>query len=257
MKTYVVIPARYQSSRLPGKLLLPINEKPIIRWVYDLAKKAEVDDVIVATDDERIAECIKKVNGNVCMTDAAHHSGTERIGEVIQKMSFLNDDIIINLQGDEPFLPPSLIDQLVVAMRSEPLHVATLCEPLNRVEMLFNPNVTKVLLNIKGDAIYFSRAPIPWYRDGFQNEPKMMPLVYQYYRHIGIYAYRVDFIKRYIQEEASLIENVESLEQLRILWLGEKIRVLKALASTGIGIDTLDDLKRAQEIALASLPANF
>lgn len=249
MKTYVIIPARYQSTRLPGKPLMKIGNKPIIQWVYEQAKKAIVDDVIVATDDTRIVECVEQFNGKVCMTAAHHTSGTERIGEVIGTLSLKGDDVVINLQSDEPFLSPSLIDQLAKTMTEEKRDVATFCEPLASIEAIFNPNVVKVLFDANGDAIYFSRAPIPWFREGFQSEHKIMPSDFTFYRHVGIYAYRVQFIKEYVQVVPSPIENIEALEQLRILWYGKKIRILKAEGTVGLGIDTPADLEAARKWA--------
>ena len=250
MKTHVIIPARYYSTRLPGKLLLKIGDKPIIQREYEQAQSAHVDDVIVATDDERIADCIKQYQGRVVMTSGAHTSGTERIGEVIEKLSFPDEDIVINLQGDEPFLSPRLIDQLNTAMCTGKFSMATLCEPLENQDDVFNPNVTKVLMDHDGNAIYFSRAAIPWYRDGFQSEKKQLPENFTYCRHIGIYAYQVAFIKRYIKMEPSFIEKIEALEQLRVLWYGEKIQVLKAEGVIGPGIDTLADLEKARQMYL-------
>jgi len=256
MNVHIIIPARYHSTRLPGKLLLEIGNKPIIQHVYEQARKSKADQVIVATDSDQIADCIRACQGTVCMTASTHNSGTERIGEVISQLGLPNEDVIINLQGDEPFLPPVLVDQLIDFMKRElGVAVSTLCESLQIIEGLFNPNVTKVVLDHVGNAIYFSRAPIPWYREGFVQDTKRLPKNFHYYRHVGIYAYRVSFVKKYIQQLASPLECIESLEQLRMLWYGEKIRVLVAQESLGPGIDTQDDLEKARLIFKAMMTA--
>lgn len=248
MATYVVIPARYHSSRLPGKPLMDIAGKPMIQHVYEQASKASVDDVIIATDDERIVNAVKTFGGHVCLTKVSHQSGTERISEVIQQCNMRDTDTIVNIQGDEPFISLSLIEQLIKNLQEHAMaSVATLCEPIKRIEDLFSPNVAKVLMDQKGYALYFSRAPIPWYRDGFALSERRLPEAFIYYRHLGVYAYPASFVKQYVQWEASPVEKIESLEQLRVLWYGHKIHVEIAVESIGPGIDTAEDLERARK----------
>jgi 3-deoxy-manno-octulosonate cytidylyltransferase (CMP-KDO synthetase) len=247
MKTYIVIPARYQSSRLPGKPLADIAGKPMIQRVYEQAQKSKADRVIIATDDDRIINATKTFNGEACLTATTHQSGTERIAEVIDQLDIAGDDLIINIQGDEPFIPPALINQVIDRLAIEKTaKVATLCEKIQSANDLFNPNINKVIIDKNGYAIYFSRAPIPYYRDGFSD--KKLPEHYDYYRHIGIYGYRAAFVKQYISWPPSPIEKIECLEQLRVLYYGEKIAVDIATEAPGIGIDTPEDLERARKI---------
>lgn len=247
MKIYIIIPARYQSSRLPGKPLADIAGKPMIQHVYEQAKKSKADHVIIATDDDRVIVAAKLFEGKVCLTAASHQSGTERISEVIDQLNISDEDIIINIQGDEPFIPPAIINQVIDRLTTEQIaKVATLCEPIYSIDEVFNPNINKVIIDKKGYAIYFSRAPIPYYRDGFSN--KKMPADFNYYRHVGIYGYRAGFVKQYSQWEPSPIEKIENLEQLRILYYGEKIAVDIAIEKSGIGIDTPEDLALARKL---------
>jgi 3-deoxy-manno-octulosonate cytidylyltransferase (CMP-KDO synthetase) len=241
MSTRIIIPARYASTRLPGKLLLPISGKPLIQHVYEQAARTQLE-VIVAADDSRVAEAVKRFGGRVCMTSPQHQSGTERIAEVVTQLKYSDDDIVINLQGDEPLMPPAVILQLVDNLaRQKQVSMATSCVAITSKEELFNPNVSKVVLDHAGFALYFSRAPIPWYRDGFNLAEKKMPAEFTYYRHLGIYAYRVAFLKRYVTWPASPLEEIESLEQLRVLWQGEKIYVGVTTESVGYGVDIKED----------------
>jgi len=246
-RVYVVIPARYQSERLPGKPLQLIGSLPMIQHVYQNAKHAAVDGVIVATDDARILTAVEFFGGEVCMTASTHQSGTERIAEVIALRQLDDDDIIVNLQGDEPLLPFALINQTVNNLRRyNKAAVATLCEPIENQAELFSPQVNKVVRDHEGYAMYFSRAPIPWYRHGFAKTEKIMPPDYPYYRHIGLYVYRAGFVKRYVQWSPCSLEKIEALEQLRVLWYGEKIHVDIAQKKAGIGVDTPEDLERVR-----------
>jgi 3-deoxy-manno-octulosonate cytidylyltransferase (CMP-KDO synthetase) len=243
MATYIVIPARYQSTRLPGKALVDIGGKPMIQHVYERSQSAGIGEVIIATDDQRIVAAAEKFGAKVCLTSAKHQSGTERISEVIEKFKFADDDIIVCVQGDEPLIPSGIIKQVADNLASEKIaSVATLCEPIDDMKDIFNLQINKVIMDNQGYAIYFSHTPIPWYRDGFTEHEKKLPQDFQYYRHIGIYAYRAGFVKRYVSWEPSPIEQIEKLEQLRILWYGEKIHVAIAVENPGPGVDTPEDL---------------
>lgn len=244
----VVIPARYGSTRLPGKPLLTIAGKPMIMHVCERAKEAEADEIIVATDDERIFQAVTDLGFNVVMTRADHQSGTERIAEVARLCGWASDQIIVNLQGDEPLIPPAYIRDVALALAGQQqAGIATLAAQINDPEEIFNPNAVKVVLNKDGYALYFSRAPIPWDRDAFNPSGKPSGIM-PYLRHIGIYAYRVIFLDRYCQWDASLLESVESLEQLRILWYGEAIRVKVVDKTPVAGVDTQDDLLRVEQV---------
>ncbi len=240
MKFIVVIPARYASTRLPAKPLLEIANKPMIQWVYERAVQSGAEKVIVATDDKRIFDCVKGFGGEVCMTAATHQSGTERLADVVEQYGFLADDIIINVQGDEPLIPPSVIRQVAMNLLSADAPLATLAVPIKNEAEVFDPNVVKVVSNKAGYALYFSRAAIPWDRKGFSENPVNMHALLK--RHIGIYAYRAGFIKTYVNWAPSPLERIESLEQLRVLWYGEKIHLDIAVETPPTGVDTPDDL---------------
>ncbi len=241
MKFIVVIPARYASTRLPAKPLLEIANKPMIQWVYERAVQSGAEKVIVATDDKRIFDCVKGFGGEVCMTAATHQSGTERLADVVEQYGFLADDIIINVQGDEPLIPPSVIRQVAMNLLSADAPLATLAVPIKNEAEVFDPNVVKVVSNKAGYALYFSRAAIPWDREGFSENPVNMHALLK--RHIGIYAYRAGFIKTYVNWAPSPLERIESLEQLRVLWYGEKIHLDIAVETPPTGVDTPDDLE--------------
>lgn len=241
MKFIVVIPARYASTRLPAKPLLEIANKPMIQWVYERAVQSGAEKVIVATDDKRIFDCVKGFGGEVCMTAATHQSGTERLADVVEQYGFLADDIIINVQGDEPLIPPSVIRQVAMNLLSADAPLATLAVPIKNEAEVFDPNVVKVVSNKAGYALYFSRAAIPWDRKGFSENPVNMHALLK--RHIGIYAYRAGFIKTYVNWAPSPLERIESLEQLRVLWYGEKIHLDIAVETPPTGVDTPDDLE--------------
>ncbi len=244
MATHVIIPARFASTRLPGKALIDIAGKPMVQHVYERALEAFLDTVLVATDDKRIVDVVNKFGGKVTLTKSTHQSGTERIAEVIEQFQFDDDDIVINLQGDEPLMPPCLICQVAEDLKAlSSVSVSTLCERIETIDEVFNPDIVKVLMNQDGFAINFSRAPLPWYRDGFSLDSKKLPDDFKFYRHIGMYAQRVEFIKKYVAWDPSPIEKIESLEQLRVLWYGEKIHVAVACEKPGSGIDTPEDLE--------------
>lgn len=235
----VIIPARYASTRLPGKPLLDIEGKPMILHVVDRAKQSGAKNVIVATDHPQIFETVRKAQVDVCLTDANHPSGTDRLAEVVQLKHYTDDQIVVNVQGDEPLISPALIYQVAEALAQHPDAVcATAAHPIYMQDEIENPNTVKVVLNQKGYGLYFSRAPIPFKRD-----PHTQPHLHRAYRHIGLYAYRVGFLKRYQQLPPAPIEQLEALEQLRILWNDEKIFVTISQHPPAPGVDTIDDLK--------------
>lgn len=240
----VVIPARYGSSRFPGKPLADIHGKPMIQHVYERAKSTSATQVVVATDDQRIADCVASFGGEVCMTRDDHESGTERIAEVIQLMAINPDTVVVNVQGDEPFIPSDNIQQVAnnLAARSD-FAMATLATGITESEDIDNPNAVKVVADNQGKALYFSRASIPFDRDG-RNNGDLNRTQRLMMRHIGIYAYRAAYVKQYVDYAASELEQVESLEQLRALWNGDAIHVALAVAPPPIGIDTPEDLAR-------------
>ncbi len=245
----VVIPARYGSTRLPGKPLLNIAGKPMIAHVCERAQEADADEIIVATDDERIFQAVGDLGFKAVMTRADHQSGTERIAEVARLCGWAGDDIIVNLQGDEPLIPPAYIrESAEVLANQQQAGIATLAAKIADPEEIFNPNAVKVVLNHAGYALYFSRAPIPWERDAFSRTGGTPSGKLPYLRHIGMYAYTVDFLNRYCLWDASLLESVESLEQLRILWHGEAIKVSIVDETPAAGVDTEEDLIRVEQV---------
>lgn len=247
----VVIPARYGSTRLPGKPLLNIAGKPMIALVCERAQEAEADEVVVATDDKRIFQAVNDLGIKAVMTRIDHQSGTERIAEVARQCGWTDDQIIVNLQGDEPLIPPAYIREVAMALAAQNLAgIATLAAQITDHEEIFNLNAVKVVLNNAGYALYFSRAPIPWERDAFTQSGGKPSGKMPYLRHIGIYAYTAGFLKRYCLWDASLLESVESLEQLRILWHGEAIRVKIVDKTPPPGVDTKEDLMRVEQLLL-------
>lgn len=248
----VVIPARYGSTRLPGKPLLDIAGKPMIAHVCERALEAEAEEIVVATDDDRIYQAVTALGTRAVMTRTDHQSGTERIAEVARLCGWQDDDIIVNLQGDEPLIPPDYIREAAAALASQTqAGIATLAAAIIDPEEVFNPNAVKVVLNKAGYALYFSRAPIPWERDRFTRGGAGVPSgKMTYLRHIGMYAYTVDFLNRYCRWEASALESVESLEQLRIQWHGEAILVKTVAKTPEAGVDTPEDLIRVEQALL-------
>ncbi|WP_293265862.1 3-deoxy-manno-octulosonate cytidylyltransferase [Neptunomonas sp.] len=245
----VIIPARFASSRLPGKPLVDIAGKPMVQHVYERALKSEAERVIVATDDERIAEVASGFGAEVCMTKADHPSGTDRLQEVVHTLGFYADDIVVNVQGDEPLIPPRVINQVAHNLKAEPdAGIATLSEPIEDITSLMNPNVVKVVTDYRGMAIYFSRAPIPWPRDEFSISQNEMPSSYKWQRHIGIYAYRVKMLNEFVRWSPAPIEETECLEQLRAMWNGARIHVEVADELPPAGVDTPEDLERLREL---------
>ncbi len=248
----VIIPARYQSSRFPGKPLALLAGRPMIEHVYRQACASGAARVIVATDDERIADCCRGFGAPVAITRADHASGTDRLAEVVAAEGLPSREIVVNLQGDEPLMPPELIRQAARALADHPqADMATLASALVRREEIFDPNIVKLVRDHHGYAMYFSRAPIPWDRDGFA-AGNDAPLRAGYLRHWGIYAYRGDFLYRYPSMAAVDLETVECLEQLRALWHGARIYVGIAESALPPGVDTPQDLERAANYLAAT-----
>ncbi|MRI35238.1 3-deoxy-manno-octulosonate cytidylyltransferase [Endozoicomonas sp. OPT23] len=239
----VVIPARFGSSRLPGKPLADICGKPMIQHVYERACESNASRVIIATDDERIVKAAEGFGAEVCLTLAGHPSGTDRLQEVTRLYEMSDNEVIVNVQGDEPLIPASVINQVAENLMQAPdAGAATLAESIKTRNDLFNPNVVKVVSDLQGYALYFSRAPMPWARDEFAAGDQAMPNLDMFRRHIGIYAYRVGLLNQYVQWPQSPLESLESLEQLRLLWNGHRIHVADALETPPHGVDTEEDL---------------
>ena len=234
MKKIIVIPARYESTRLPGKPLLEVSAKSLVQLVYERASESRLaDSVIVATDDRRIMDAALSFGAEAVMTSPSCKSGTDRVFEAVKDTDF---DLIINVQGDEPFIRPDMIDLLFSVMENESLDVATLCAPVADDNEYSNPNTVKVVLDKNGFALYFSRSPIPYVRNG--NTRSML------YKHIGVYGFKREFLQQFVSMQKSRLEETESLEQLRILENGYRIKVLTTHYD-GFGIDTREDLQRA------------
>lgn len=250
MSYCIIIPARYESTRLPGKPLRLIAGRPLLQHVYDQAVKSQASRVIIATDDSRIEDFARSINAEVCMTASHHRSGTERSAEVIERYGLAADEIIVNLQGDEPMMPPACLDQVASLLNDKDAEapMATLCEPIHSAADIFDANTVKAIMDQHGYAMYFSRAPIPWHRDSFNDATSEMPDGQAYYRHIGLYAYRAGFIRHYLEAEVCPLEKTESLEQLRVLYMGHKIRIAPAIEATGPGVDTEADLNRVEAL---------
>ena len=236
----IVIPARYGSSRLPGKPLREIVGKPMLEWVYERARCCQAAEVLIATDDERIAATARGFGAEVVMTAVDHQSGTDRIAEVVSQRGWGDDEVVVNLQGDEPAMPIALIEQVTTLMQQWPTaDIATLAAPVLDREEYFDPNAVKVVTDVNGRALYFSRAPIPWYRD--ELAPEVLPAAR---RHIGLYAYRVGALRRLASLPPAPLEIAEKLEQLRALFNDFEIRVGEAVTRPGPDVNTAEDLAR-------------
>lgn len=235
----IIIPARYASSRLPGKSLLEIKGKTLIQHVFETAASTQANKIIIATDDTKIADVAESFGADVVMTSTEHQSGTDRIAEVVTKLDIENDEIVVNLQGDEYGLPATLVEQVAVNLFNNPdKQLATLCEAITSMEDYTNPNIVKVVFDNNNSALYFSRSPIPADRSGVLPDNA--------YRHIGLYAYRAGYLQEFTQLPACDLEKKEALEQLRVLHNGGKIHVDIALDNAGTGIDTIEDLETAR-----------
>lgn len=247
MSFRVVIPARYASTRLPGKPLADIGGVPMIVRVAEAAGRSRAAEICIATDDARVFDAVVAHGHLACLTRADHSSGTERLAEVVQARRWHDDDIVVNVQGDEPLIDPALIDQLAGALaRDDEVLMATAAHRLGSAEEFFNPNVVKVVCDASGHALYFSRAPIPYARDAFAATQARLPEDLGALRHIGIYAYRAGFLRRFVHLHPSPLEGIESLEQLRALWHGYPIRVILAESAPAAGVDTPEDLERVR-----------
>ena len=254
MKTYGIIPSRFGSSRFPGKPLAMLAGKPLVAWVVEAVKKARgLDEVLVATDDERIVKAVEEHGGKAVMTPSELPSGTDRIACAARNYlghDFADDDILVNIQGDEPLIDPKLIEELAAKLKNDAKwQMATAVTPIRQLSDFQAKSVVKVVLDRDDGAMYFSRAPIPCDRDNvpdFSLSTSTSSL-HLYVRHLGIYAYRGEFLKRYIVEPPCPLEKTEKLEQLRALWMGAKIAVVRT-ADEGVGVDTPEDAKRVEEL---------
>jgi 3-deoxy-manno-octulosonate cytidylyltransferase (CMP-KDO synthetase) len=245
----VVIPARFASSRLPGKPLQSIAGKPMVQWVWEQARKSSAERVVIATDDVRIFEACRGFGADVLMTRIDHNSGTDRLAEVALALGLAADAIVVNVQGDEPLIPPAVINQVALNLAAHPeAGIATLAEPIEHIDSLFNPNVVKVATDINGLALTFSRAPLPWARDALALSRTELPANVPFRRHIGIYAYRAGFLQDFVTWGPCWLENTENLEQLRALWHGIRIHVADALEAPPTGVDTPEDLERVRRL---------
>ena len=245
MAKRIIIPARMASTRLPGKMLLDIAGKPMLQRTYEQACQCDVDSVLIAAD-EHIAEAAASWGADVCLTKSDHSSGTSRIAEAAEIRHYHDEDLIVNVQGDEPLIPKQNIEQVFDNLQRHPdASVATLMDQLDHLNNVLSPDTVKVITDKSGYALYFSRAPIPWGRDIMPNQlPDDMP----YWLHIGIYGYRCNFLKHYTALQPSPIENIEKLEQLRVLWHGYKIHVAPASVSNPAGIDTQAGLAQIRKL---------
>jgi 3-deoxy-manno-octulosonate cytidylyltransferase (CMP-KDO synthetase) len=243
MTARIVIPARYASERLPGKPLVDIAGRPMLQHVWERAMASEAGEVIVATDDERILAACERFGARAMMTSPRHASGTDRIAELATRLEWDEDDVVVNVQGDEPLIPPATIRQVADLLRGRPeADMATLCTPIHSLVDYLDPNVVKVVLREDGAALYFSRAPIPWHRDGAPAGLASQSRHAGSLRHLGIYAYRCRALARLSGAAPSPAENVERLEQLRALWLGMTILADVAVEVPAHGVDTPEQL---------------
>jgi 3-deoxy-manno-octulosonate cytidylyltransferase (CMP-KDO synthetase) len=242
---HIIIPARYASTRLPGKPLADVAGRPLIQRVYECALQCGAAGVTIATDDDRIRIAAERFGAPVCMTSGAHRSGTDRLAEVVEKLAIAAGEIVVNLQGDEPLMPPGLVRAVAETLAQHPdAMVATACHAIHDLDALTNPNVVKVVRDEKGFALYFSRAAIPWPRELMAGQAAG-PV--RAFRHIGLYAYRAGFVRRYAAWPPCPPEEAEQLEQLRVLWHGERIMVHEADVMPEAGVDTLEDLERVRK----------
>jgi len=245
-KAVLVIPARFGSTRLPGKPLRLIAGKPMIQHVYERAISANFDTIIIATDNEKIENCCLDFGASVCMTSINHETGSDRLAEVVKIYNWPDNTIVVNLQGDEPLTPVENLYQVANNLAKHPnASIATLATPILNPQAINNPNVVKVVMDKNGMALYFSRAPIPFQRDNDKT------ITHQALRHIGIYAYRASYLKTFSNMESCSLEVLEKLEQLRALWHGARIHVDIATKIPAHGVDTEEDLKAVEKIILA------
>lgn len=247
MRFQVVIPARLASTRLPGKPLADIAGKPMVVRVLERARLAGAQSVWVAADDAGVVDVVRAAGGDVLLTRNDHPSGTDRLAEVVDTLAWADDDIVVNVQGDEPLIDPQVVADVAATLAADPeAAVATAAHRLHDAADAFNPNVVKVVCDRRGRALYFSRAPIPWARDAFAADREALPAGLPVMRHVGIYAYRVAFLRRYAGLEPSPLEHWEALEQLRVLWHGYRIVVRILAEAPQAGVDTPADLARVR-----------
>ena len=248
MEFRVIIPVRYASSRLPGKALKDIGGKPMLQHVYERALASRAESVVIATDDERIQKVAEGFGAQVCMTSGDHQTGSERLAEAVVALGYEDDEVVVNVQGDEPLIPPEHIRKVAESLlQHDHTKVATLCERISSIEDLLNPNVVKVVSNRRGFAMYFSRAPIPWEMEGFKQEPKVMTGIH--HRHIGSYAFRCGFLQDYLQWDSCPEGEIEVLEQLKVLWYGVKMHVAVCESDhPPLGVDTPEDLAKVRAL---------
>lgn len=249
MEFHVIIPVRLNSSRLPDKALLKIQKKTMLQHVYERGLESGAEQVIIATDSEKIASEAKSFGACVCMTSSDHQSGTERLAEAVVALGFDNNDIIVNLQGDMPFIPPAVIKAAANDLaQHDNVKVSTIAVPIQTVEELFNPDVVKVVMTKRNYALYFSRAPIPWDCEKFRKNKQDIPLNHHFFRHVGVYTYRAGFLSNYMEAEPSPYEAIEVLEQLHILWHGGRIHVLPSKEKIPHSVDTQQDLEKIRSL---------
>ncbi|GAB4224488.1 MAG: 3-deoxy-manno-octulosonate cytidylyltransferase [Francisella sp.] len=243
---HIIIPARLKSTRLPGKMLVDIAGKPMIQRVYEQVSKSKFKNITIATDSDEIKKIAENFGANIILTREDHTSGTDRIAEAVTKLGLADEDIVVNVQGDEPLIPIENIEQVAqLLINKVDASVSTLCEKITKAEDIYNPNNVKVVFDKNNYALYFSRAPIPFER-GFSENKQVNKA--EFFRHIGIYTYRVSFLKEYAKLKASPLEQYESLEQLRALYNGYKIAVAEAIKPTPTGVDTLQDLEKVRKL---------
>jgi 3-deoxy-manno-octulosonate cytidylyltransferase (CMP-KDO synthetase) len=244
----VVIPARYGSTRLPGKPLLDVAGKPLLQWVHERASRSGAAQIVIATDDERIRRCAMDFGAEVQLTAASHATGTDRIAEVAAQRGWKEGEVVVNVQGDEPLIDPRLIDQVAGLLLDHDEDMATLAAPVTGLEAFLDPNVVKVVTDLRGRALYFSRAPVPWNRDAAPAGLASQRDGSAGRRHIGIYAYRVAALRCLATLAPTPLEQIERLEQLRALENGLSIRVADALVPPGADVNTAEDLRRVTEL---------
>lgn len=248
MEFQVVIPARFASTRLPGKPLLPIGGKPMVIRVAEQATKSGAQEIWIATDHEPILAAAREHGHQACMTRTDHASGTDRLAEVVEQRGWDDNTIVVNVQGDEPLIPPQLIRAVAQHLHEHPdCAIATACHPIHDEAAMRNPNIVKAVTDKHGNALYFSRAPIPWPRDAFAKNAGL-PQNIAVLRHIGIYAYRAGFLRAFGSLAPAMIEQVEALEQLRALWHGYRIGVTVTADAPPAGVDTEEDLLLARKL---------
>lgn len=247
MEFRVIIPARYASTRLPGKVLIDIGGKTMLQRVYERAVESGADSVVIATDDAKISKAARSFGAKVCMTSAEHQNGTERVAEAALAMDYSPEEIVVNVQGDQPFILPQAIRQVAEDLdKHDNVKVNSICERITDGKDLFDPSIIKVVLNWRNYAMYFSRAPIPWDIDSFKEAKKVAATEF-HYRHVGLYGFRVSFLQEYIEWSASPLEKMESLEQLRILWNGVRMHMVITKDRIPPEVNTPEDLKKVDQ----------